>query len=90
MTGYDEQRQMWVVIGPLDPDKLPAGCRAEKLAPAFVPASFRECFLPGAITAAPWRDASGRQPARKRPKLCRLPPICHLYQNDLALFLLSH
>ena len=36
MNGHDEQRQVWVVIGPLNPDKLPAGCRAEKLAPAFV------------------------------------------------------
>ncbi len=36
MTGQDEPRQVWVVVGPLDPDKLPAGCRAEKLPPKLV------------------------------------------------------
>ncbi len=36
MGERDDGRQVWIVVGPLDPDKLPAGCRAEKLPPKLV------------------------------------------------------
>ncbi len=36
MNERDGWRQVWIVVGPLDPDSLPPGCKAEKPAPALV------------------------------------------------------
>ena len=35
MTGKTRP-EVWVVIGPLDPDKLPAGCRAKEVPPELL------------------------------------------------------
>ena len=51
MTGQDEQRPLWIVTGPLDPDKLPAGSKAAKLAPELLRLLEKLAKVGGAMSA---------------------------------------
>ena len=41
MTEPGKQREVWLVLGPLDPNNLPAGCGAARLQPDLIRRSLK-------------------------------------------------